>query len=48
MAKPPRVSLAEVARQTGTMLRRGDIEHFNAGLPPTLADLTEALFFSPS
>jgi two-component system, NtrC family, response regulator HydG len=47
MPKPSRVSLAEVARQTGTMLRRGDSEHFNAGLPPTLADLTEALFFSP-
>ncbi|HET7865727.1 MAG TPA: sigma 54-interacting transcriptional regulator [Burkholderiaceae bacterium] len=47
MPKPPRVSLAEVARQTGAMLRRGDSEHFNAGLPPTLADLTESLFFSP-
>jgi two-component system response regulator HydG len=47
MPKPSRVSLAEVARQTGAMLRRGDSDHFVAGLPPTLADLTESLFFSP-
>ncbi|MBT9598745.1 MAG: sigma-54-dependent Fis family transcriptional regulator [Vitreoscilla sp.] len=47
MARPPRISLAEVARQTGAMLRRGDSAHFQEGLPPTLADLTESLFFSP-
>mgnify|MGYP002136000595 CR=1 FL=1 len=49
MSKPPRISLAEVERQTGAMLRRGDSAHFDfgAGLPPTLADLTESLFFSP-
>jgi two-component system response regulator HydG len=49
MAKPPRISLAEMARQTGAMLRRGDSAHFDpaAGLPPTLSDLTESLFFSP-
>ena len=49
MAKPQRISLAEMARQTGAMLRRGDSAHFDpaAGLPPTLSDLTESLFFSP-
>lgn len=45
--KSGRISLAEVARQTGTMLRRGDIAHFDRGQAPTLADLTESLFFSP-
>lgn len=48
MSKPaPRISLAEVARQTGAMLRRGDSAHYRDGLPPSLADLTESLFFSP-
>ena len=49
MSKTSRISLAEVQRQTGAMLRRGDSAHFDfgAGLPPTLADLTESLFFSP-
>jgi two-component system, NtrC family, response regulator HydG len=47
MNKAPRISLAEVARQTGAMLRRGDIAHFDQGQTPTLADLTESLFFSP-
>jgi two-component system, NtrC family, response regulator HydG len=47
MVKPSRISLAEMARQTGSMLRRGDSAHFKQGLPPTLADLTESLFFSP-
>jgi two-component system response regulator HydG len=46
-AKNARISLAEVARQTGAMLRRGDSAHFDQGLPPTMADLTESLFFSP-
>ncbi len=44
---PPRISLAEVARQTGAMLGRGNSKQFNAGCPPTMADLTESLFFSP-
>lgn len=49
MTKQSRISLAEMARQTGAMLRRGDSAHFDpaAGLPPTLSDLTESLFFSP-
>jgi two-component system, NtrC family, response regulator HydG len=47
MVKPSRISLAEMARQTGSVLRRGDSAHFKQGLPPTLADLTESLFFSP-
>jgi transcriptional regulator with GAF, ATPase, and Fis domain len=47
MAKPSRISLAEVARQTGAMLRRGDSGHFVDGQAPTMADLTESLFFSP-
>ncbi|HSI51570.1 MAG TPA: sigma-54-dependent Fis family transcriptional regulator [Ideonella sp.] len=47
MAKPPRISLAEVARQTGAMLRRGDSGHYVDAQTPTLADLTESLFFSP-
>jgi two-component system response regulator HydG len=49
MAKQARISLAEMARRTGAMLRRGDSAHFDpaAGLPPTLSDLTESLFFSP-
>ena len=47
MTKPPRISLAEVARQTGTMLRRGDSRHFVEAQQPTMDDLTESLFFSP-
>ena len=49
MGKSTRISLAEVERQTGTMLRRGDSAHFDVGasVPPTMADLTESLFFSP-
>jgi len=47
MTKDPRISLAEVARAHGGMLRRGDSSHFDAGQAPTLADLTESLFFSP-
>jgi two-component system response regulator HydG len=49
MNKPARISLAEMARRSGAVLRRGDSAHFDpgSGLPPTLADLTESLFFSP-
>jgi two-component system response regulator HydG len=45
MTRPARISLAEVARQTGTMLRRGDSGHFIEGQAPTMADLTESLLF---
>ncbi|MBX3607147.1 MAG: sigma 54-interacting transcriptional regulator [Piscinibacter sp.] len=48
MTRPDqRISLAEVARQTGAMLRRADSAHFREQQQPTLADLTESLFFSP-
>ena len=49
MTRPHRISLAEMARQTGAVLRRGDSSTFDPakGPPPTLADLTESLFFSP-
>ena len=47
MPKPTRISLAEVARKHGSMLRRGDSAHFDTGQAPTLSDLTESLFFSP-
>lgn len=49
MPKSTRISLAEMARQSDAVLRRGDSAHFDPGrgLPPTLADLTESLFFSP-
>jgi len=43
----PRISLAEVSRQTGAMLRRGDSAHYQGQASPSLADLTECLFFSP-
>ena len=47
---PSKISLAELSRQSNAMLRKGDSEHFNwasDGSAPTLAQLTEALFFSP-
>ncbi|MCW5658094.1 MAG: sigma 54-interacting transcriptional regulator [Burkholderiaceae bacterium] len=49
MAKQPRISLAQIARDGGQVLRRGDSTSFDPskGLPPTLTDLTESLFFSP-
>ncbi len=47
MTRSHRISLAEVQRQTGAMLRRGDSTQDDPGHPPTLADLTESLFFSP-
>jgi transcriptional regulator with GAF, ATPase, and Fis domain len=47
MTKRSRVSLADVSNATGKMLNRGDSEHFNAGAPPTLEDLTQSLYFSP-
>lgn len=45
-----KISLAEMARRSGAMLRRGDSTRFDwsaSGSSPTLADLTESLFFSP-
>jgi two-component system, NtrC family, response regulator HydG len=49
MSKRNRISLAEMARRSGAVLRRGDSASFDPGegLPPTLGDLTESLFFSP-
>ncbi|MBK6718098.1 MAG: sigma 54-interacting transcriptional regulator [Burkholderiales bacterium] len=49
MGKPSRISLAEVQRQVDGAQRRGDSAHFDfsEGRAPTLADLTESLFFSP-
>lgn len=44
---PARISLAEAARRTGGMLRRGDVAQPTPGHHPTLAELTESLFFSP-
>ncbi|MEJ2632473.1 MAG: sigma 54-interacting transcriptional regulator [Acidihalobacter sp.] len=43
----PRISLAEVSRANGAMLRRADSEHFSGDGAPTLTDLTECVFFSP-
>jgi two-component system response regulator HydG len=50
MSRPSKISLAEMARQSGGVLRRGDSAHFDfsQGRPPTLEDLTESLFFSPN
>lgn len=45
-----RISLAEMARQSSSVLRRGDSGHFSwsaSAAAPTLADLTESLCFSP-
>ncbi len=45
-----RISLAEMARQSGSVLRRGDSGHFSwsgSAAAPTLTDLTESLCFSP-
>jgi two-component system response regulator HydG len=47
MKSNDRISLAEVSRQTGAMLRRGDSAHYQGQGSPSLADLTECLFFSP-
>ncbi|MBQ0943294.1 sigma 54-interacting transcriptional regulator [Ideonella sp. 4Y16] len=47
MPKPPssRVSLAEVSRRTGALMRRGDAAAVQDR--PQLSDITECLFFSP-
>jgi transcriptional regulator with GAF, ATPase, and Fis domain len=46
---PPatRISLAEVSRTTGAMMRRGDPSPAGPLPQPQLQDLTECLFFSP-
>jgi two-component system response regulator HydG len=44
---PPRVSLAEVSRTTGALMRRGDPVPAEAANQPRLDDITECLFFSP-
>ncbi|MDH4393887.1 MAG: sigma 54-interacting transcriptional regulator [Aquabacterium sp.] len=43
----PRISLAEAARRTGALLRRGDPMPGTAAEQPCLEDITECLFFSP-
>ncbi|MFY9314933.1 MAG: sigma 54-interacting transcriptional regulator [Burkholderiales bacterium] len=48
MKKPQeRVSLADVAEHAGRPLRRASSDTLAAGVPPTLEDLAESLFFSP-
>ncbi len=48
MSKPQkRISLAEAARQTGALMRRGDAVPGTAAEQPRLEDITECLFFSP-
>ena len=42
-----RISLAEVSRQTGAVMRRGEAAPTDAAEQPRLADITECLFFSP-
>ena len=44
---PPRISLAEAARRTGALMRRGDPLPSAAAEQPRLEDITECLFFSP-
>jgi DNA-binding NtrC family response regulator len=47
MAKPNRISLAEVSRATGGILSGGNLDEWDEKAPPTLRDLTECLHFSP-
>ena len=47
-AAPSRISLAEVSRTTGALMRRGDPTPLGPTQEqPRLADITECLFFSP-
>jgi len=50
-ATPPspqaRISLAEVSRTTGALMRRGEPTPLDTPDHPSLADITECLFFSP-
>jgi len=47
MKHPKRISLAEAARRTGALMRRGEPMPVDAAEQPTLDDITECLFFSP-
>ncbi len=47
MKKQSRISLAEAARRTGALMRRGDPVPGAAAEQPRLEDITECLFFSP-
>lgn len=47
MAPLPRISLAEVARTTGTVLSSAGSDRWSADSQPTLADISECLYFSP-
>ena len=47
MAQLPRISLAEVARTTGKVLSPAGSDRWCADSQPTLADISECLYFSP-
>ncbi|MGD7313968.1 XylR N-terminal domain-containing protein, partial [Ralstonia pseudosolanacearum] len=47
MAPLPRISLAEVARTTGTVLSPAGSDRWSADSQPTLTDISECLYFSP-
>ncbi len=47
MAQLPRISLAEVARTTGKVLSPAGSDRWSADSQPTLADISECLYFSP-
>ncbi len=47
MAQLPRISLAEVARTTGKVLSPAGSDRWSADSEPTLADISECLYFSP-
>ncbi|WP_235505773.1 sigma-54-dependent Fis family transcriptional regulator [Variovorax sp. Root411] len=44
---PERISLADVARATGAALGRFEASHVGSEEHPTIADISECLFFSP-
>ncbi|WP_085315515.1 sigma-54-dependent Fis family transcriptional regulator [Derxia lacustris] len=43
----PRISLADVSRATGALMRRGEAQPAGMADRPQLSDITECLFFSP-
>ena len=47
MSHSPRISLAEMARTTGAMLSSAGTDRWSTEAHPTLADISECLFFSP-
>lgn len=47
MAQLSRISLAEVARTTGKVLSPAGTDRWSADSQPTLADISECLYFSP-